>query len=463
MSKKICTKIYEWLYVGPEGKVYCCPWNSIVIGDLLENTLEEIWKGEKLEEIRQEFMKGNLIGCNQHCCPECINGTCFVDNTEEEAKKLYDEIEELPPVLNISYDVRCNHRCPSCRPDYIKCDSAYLQKMKRITENIEPYLGKVKRFSANGQGDFFVCNEMVDMISRFRPQSDDFAMFLETNGVLFKENWHKIEWLKDYFLTVSVTPNSFEPETYKYLAGKDNLDKFLESMRFIKQLKDEGAVNRIRMIMVVQDTNFREIPSFVKRCIEEFDADDVVLRPIFKWFRMTDEEWYVKNIMNPAHPYHKEYIKIIEENEICKSSKVMNWGFLEKQPEVTFASIQRPYRKYYECVLKMILMDNFHDKLKQYLDLVGAKRISFYGIGSLWNVFVKLVNLSEFTIEHLYDLQPNCELGSIKPIYAHISVDNSDLMIVLAINAFEEIKHSILLDGYRGRVVSLEEILDCDI
>lgn len=461
MGKKICTKIYEWLYIGPEGKVYCCPWNSIVVGDLLESTLEEIWKGKKLEEIRQEFKKGNLIGCNQHCCPECINGTCFVDNTEEAAQRLYEEMEDLPPVLNISYDVRCNHKCPSCRPDYIKCDSSYLDKMKRITANIEPYLGKVKRFSANGQGDFFVCSEMVDMISRFRPSSNDFAMFLETNGVLFKENWHKIAWLKDYELTVSVTPNSFNPATYEYLAGKNNLEKFLDSMRFIKQLKDEGAVNHIRMIMVVQDTNFREIPSFVKRCIEEFDADDVVLRPIFKWFRMTDEEWYVKNIMNPAHPYHKDYVKIIEENEICKSDRVMNWGFLEKQPEVTFATIQRPFRNYYECVSKMVLMDNVHKKVKDYVKSVGAKKISIYGIGSLWKVFSKLVNVNEFSVAHFYDYQPNCEIETSKPIFENVSTDKSELMIVLAINSFEDIRNSLRLDGYKGKIVSLDEILNC--
>ena len=42
--------------------------------------------------------------------------------------------------------------------------------------------------------------------------------------------WHKLEHLAKYPITVSVTPNSFDRETYKYLAGRDDLAKFEESM-----------------------------------------------------------------------------------------------------------------------------------------------------------------------------------------------------------------------------------------
>lgn len=43
---KTCSKCFTYGYVFVGGDVRICPWNEIVIGNLLENTLEEIWHGE---------------------------------------------------------------------------------------------------------------------------------------------------------------------------------------------------------------------------------------------------------------------------------------------------------------------------------------------------------------------------------------------------------------------------------
>lgn len=59
--------------------------------------------------------------------------------------------------------------------------------------------------------------------------------------------------------------------------------------------------------MVIQDSNFRQIPQFIHGI--DYDADDIVLRPIFKWFGMNEDEVLYKNVLNPCHPYYKEYMK----------------------------------------------------------------------------------------------------------------------------------------------------------
>ena len=245
---------------------------------------------------------------------------------------------DLPTHLSLAYDERCNHACPSCRHEFFHADEAYRANLKKITKNIEPYLCNVKHIATNGIGDLFVSYEILDMISRFHPQNPEYSMFIETNGVLFKDNWKKLKHLADYNLTVSITPNSFDRETYRYLAGRDDLDKFEESMAFITELKHSGAVNHIRMIMVIQDSNFRQIPEFIKRAIE-YDADDIVLRPIFKWFGMQEDELLYKNVLNPCHPYHQEYLEIIKD-PICQDSRVFNWGFEEEQDAIEFPTLE---------------------------------------------------------------------------------------------------------------------------
>lgn len=127
-------------------------------------------------------------------------------------------MQNVPEYLSLAYDERCNHACPSCRKCIMKVDKQYMDNVHRITENIKPYINGVKELISNGMGDLFVTTEIVDLLEGLRPERPDFSLFLETNGVLFKDNWHKLEHLSKYPITISVTPNSFDRETYKYLA-----------------------------------------------------------------------------------------------------------------------------------------------------------------------------------------------------------------------------------------------------
>ena len=362
---KFCKKCFEYSYVFVNGDVRYCPWNWKVLGNLKENTFEEIWNSDAANEIRDAFVKGELRYCNEQYCPECINDSPAVHVSEEEMKRLHENVPKMPDTISLSYDERCNHACPSCRQCILKPDQEYLENLKTITNNIEPYISEVKYISANGIGDIFVSKEMLDMLSRFRPKNKDFMMHIETNGVLFKANWDKIKHFGDYHLTVSVTPSSFDRETYKYLAGVDDLEKFEESMRFITELKHQGAVNKIRMIMVIQDSNFRQIPDFIKRCIDVYDADEVILRPIFEWFGLKEDERLYKNILNPCHPYHKEYEEIIK-HPILSDPRVYNWAYDVPQEPVEFPTLamKRDYEKVkceheqLKCVTEQLKCEN---------------------------------------------------------------------------------------------------------
>ncbi len=346
---RTCKKCFEWLYVFVNGDVRCCPWNYKVVGNLKYNTLSEIWKGEIMEEIRQAFMNGELRYCNEHYCPDCINELETLDISETKMQEMYDNLPDVPSTINLSYDERCNHACPSCRDKFFKPDSKYLENLKSITSNIEPYLSQVKTISANGIGDLFVSQELLDMLSRFRPQRDDFDIHIETNGALFKKNWDKLKHFGDYSFTVSVTPNSFDRETYKYLAGIDDLDKFEESLSFITQLKHQGKINRIRIIMVIQDSNFRQIPQFIKKAIDVYDADEVILRPIFGWFGLKEDDLLYKNVLNPCHPYNKEYEEIIKD-PILSDSRVFNWAYDVPQESIEFPTLAM--KREYESLMR---------------------------------------------------------------------------------------------------------------
>lgn len=67
-----------------------------------------------------------------------------------------------------------------------------------------------------------------------------------------------------------------------------------------------------------------EVPEFAKRCIEDFGADQVVIKPLYHWFGLSEDLYWQKDILNPMHPYHKEYMEVLK-HPIFKNEKVFFW------------------------------------------------------------------------------------------------------------------------------------------
>ena len=55
---KLCTRFFEHAYINPRGDVRICSWNNVVIGNLLQNTMEEIWNSNERKKLLDELLKG---------------------------------------------------------------------------------------------------------------------------------------------------------------------------------------------------------------------------------------------------------------------------------------------------------------------------------------------------------------------------------------------------------------------
>ncbi len=460
---RTCRKCFEYLYLFVGGDVRCCPWNRLVVGNLLENTLEEVWHGPKMDEIRQAFMRGELLGCDEQYCPFCINDSDELQISEDEMKDKYNNLPDTPECISLAYDERCNHACPSCRHEFFNPDSEYKENLKKITANVAPYLGRVKRVITNGIGDLFVSHEILDMLSEFHPKRSDFSIFIETNGVLFKNSWEKLKHFSDYHMTVSITPNSFDRETYRYLAGRDDLEKFEESMQFITDLKHKGAINHIRIIMVIQDSNFRQIPEFIQKCID-YDADDIVLRPIYKWFGLQEDELLYKNVLNPCHPYYKEYLEIIE-NPICKDPRVFNWGFEVEQEAIEFPTLDMKRRICQFDALEQEIRQQVccaKEQLKEMLSNGNHNHLIIYGVGRAGKIALQELTTGDETLPvsgfavTKKDGNPKFYMGyPVNEIYELTEEKESAVVLIATTQQFQfEIKNTLKELGFE-KVVSL--------
>ena len=134
---KICQRGWEYAQISDEtGTVEICSWataNYQPIGSLSNNSMYEIWHGEKAEKFRDSLRDGSYRYCEKQRCPWMANGT-LGDHMKE-----YDEATEYPMDLSLSYERACNYRC-TCWADSETCGAARSKDALEIQKIIEKTL-----------------------------------------------------------------------------------------------------------------------------------------------------------------------------------------------------------------------------------------------------------------------------------------------------------------------------------
>jgi radical SAM protein with 4Fe4S-binding SPASM domain len=323
---KFCKRPYEHMYIMPNGDARCCSWiqRPYPLGNIIDNSLEEVWNSEQAKAIRDSVADGSYRYCSKVSCPHFANDS-LPDITQEAFEKETASLKS-PVEFNLAYDMVCNHACPTCRDEIFVPNDAYKQKVAKIEKELEPYLKKANLIMASGNGDLFASQSMLSMLSKIHPDNKNCVIKLETNGALVTKRWKELEHFEPYQIKIVVTPNSYERETYKYLSGGlDNVDKTLEGIAFLSRLRQENKIAELSITMVVQDTNFREIPSFIRKNLEDFNVDKIQLRPVMQWFKISKEAYLQKNVLNASHPEHEEFIEIMRD-PLCSHEKVYHWS-----------------------------------------------------------------------------------------------------------------------------------------
>ena len=134
LSKKFCSRAWEFIEVNDDSglKMFnCCPnWvNNYDLGRIEYNTdFDSVWNGAKSQEFRKSILDGSFRYCNKTQCPMIQNNS--LPDVEDILNGFHDEyykkiiennllISDNCNFINLCYDVSCNLRCPSCRPNFL--------------------------------------------------------------------------------------------------------------------------------------------------------------------------------------------------------------------------------------------------------------------------------------------------------------------------------------------------------
>ncbi|WP_305041520.1 SPASM domain-containing protein [Geoalkalibacter sp.] len=312
-SRTVCTQPFSWCEVHEDGSVFlCCPaWLKAPAGNLLRQSLADIWNGPLAREVRKGVLNGTFHRCGKRCPRLATGSSPVMDLADvedvEERRALEKGLAVLPygpKILNLCFDPRCNLACPSCRATPVGNLSARAARLgEKIRAEFAPHL---ETMVVAGHGDPFAAPTYRALLLSIHPAGWPRLrdIRLHSNGLLWDAaTWQSLANIHSLVREAEISLDAATPETYARNRGGD-WSRLRDNLRFIATLPLAGKLS-----MVVQRNNFREVPALVDL------AASLGFRAYFSqlvnWGTFSRAEYRQRAVHHPEHPEHRDLLAVL--------------------------------------------------------------------------------------------------------------------------------------------------------
>ena len=362
-ERHYCTRPFEFFETYDDGSIgFCCPswYNNYEIGNINDNSVEEVWNGEAAQELRRSILDGSFRYCDEKVCPHlstkthCVQTLHQIETAGEKGWDLVaDDIKNNRTILNHSplqiqfgYDRSCQLACPSCRLEVIMEGGAKRQFIIGLQDKLRKEAFKdAKTFTITGSGDPFaspVFRELLMTLKEEEAPSLEYIQLL-TNGLLLDKYWDKIsDFAREKIKHISISIDAASEEMYKKVRKGGDWNRLLENLSFAKKLKEEGQIISFNTSFVVQDENVEEMLDFVDLCAS-YDVTLVQFQTYEPDFLDFTENflpiWYERAVQEKTHPKHGKLIDALHHPNIkARYLDYLNWETTHEEWEHGYAT-----------------------------------------------------------------------------------------------------------------------------
>lgn len=290
----------------------CC--RSHPIGNIQDNTLEQIWNNDTMLRIRRQVLSGERP---PECAPcfnledqgvESLRQRHIKGEIPEARINLYPKaLEKLHPEMTMPFEIPtmeiklnnlCNLKCRMCHPMdstswndwkeveefYVKENNFMVKAIKDLNLMKKPYLDKFddnpnwwasfekllpyfRRVEFAG-GEPLMDPQHYRILDMLAPYGRDIEIKYATNlTTLGISNGRTIYdyWPKFKSVAVNVSIDGYE-KSYEYIRGNANWDEVIDN---IKRVKDIGNVSRVVGAVAVQVSNVLILDKMIELFLNE--------------------------------------------------------------------------------------------------------------------------------------------------------------------------------------------------
>jgi len=327
-QRLFCSKPFEWFEVtqlnGRGGVYLCCPsWLDTSVGNLQYQSVEEIWNGEKAQAIRRSILDGSFSYCNASKCPylQTESGPVqTIDQVEEDYLRAVIQNRQTvvpygPKKVICTYDQSCNLSCPSCRTELV-IETDKKQEILNLQNKLEAQaLRDAELLLITGSGDPFGSPFFRKWLQTMNKQDmpNLKRIHLHTNGLLWTPHmWATIsEDVQRLIRSCEISIDAAGAETYAINRRGGNFARLMENLEFISSLRRRGPLEYVKISMVVQENNFREMPDFVSLG-KRFGFQVAYFSQLVNWGTFSDEEFRTRAVHLRTHAAHEEFLLLLQ-------------------------------------------------------------------------------------------------------------------------------------------------------
>jgi len=319
-ARRICTHPFTWCEIHPDGSVFvCCPaWLKTPIGNLLEESLAEIWNGPAARGRRRNILNGTFHNCSRKRCPRLACASppvmALAEVADPELRAALErgkvQLSFGPKILNLCFDPRCNLSCPTCRRAPLVLDDAERERVallaRRIVEQAAP---QAEELIVSGYGDPFGSPAYRELLAAITPRGWPRLrrVGLHSNGQLWDAAaWAELAHLWPLVKSAEISIDAASAATYGAVRRGGDFGRLLRNLDFIATL----AIP-LKFSCVVQRDNYRELPAFVDLARRYGAA--VYFSRLVNWGTFDRAEFIRRAVHLPDHPEHDELLAILRQ------------------------------------------------------------------------------------------------------------------------------------------------------
>ena len=281
-----------------------------------------VWNSPLAKIIRLSVINNTYTFCSRSLC-----GKLSPDKEQSSLLERRTVNESTHPLnINVANDYACNLHCPSCRKCiHAKNDDDEEAAIASCTDSLfeSGWLEKADKLLVGGGGEAFLSGNYRRVICGGSEKRK--SIIIMTNGTLFTEGeWERLQGRYES-IGFMVSIDAATKETYEKVRCGGNFDTLMKNMDFLSELRKENKVSSVKVIMIVQKANYREIPAFI-RWAKDKGFDGVNLSHIRNWGTYDDDYFYENVSMFDKSGKMKTELAGVTADPVC-ADHIVNMGW----------------------------------------------------------------------------------------------------------------------------------------
>jgi radical SAM protein with 4Fe4S-binding SPASM domain len=266
-----CYLPYNSLTFSFGGSVYVCSYNrDISLGKYPQNSIKEIWEGEKAKKLREHMSHNDLeYGC-RHCKFFFDKGK-FSNIRPLVFDKYYEHTNaDYPRVFEFEIDNKCNLECQMCRGEVsssIRKNRDKLPPLKtpyddNFVKQLEEYIPTLKEAKFYGGEPFMIpiYRKIWKSVKELNPKLDMFAI---TNGSLWN---NEIETLiNELNFDIAISIDALDKEILEKIRKNVHKETLIENIHRFNEVCLRKKRN-LSLSFTIQKDNWTQLPKHIEFC-----------------------------------------------------------------------------------------------------------------------------------------------------------------------------------------------------